>query len=64
MSERSSSASPTTSSPSAATSLALNSSKIERCTNSREPAVHDWPWRAKRIALMTCATVASSHESG
>ena len=45
-------------------SLAVKSSKTSRCTYRREPAVQDWPWRANRIAAITCCTVASSLESG
>ncbi len=64
MSEASSSASPTTISPSAVPSFAVKSSKTSRWTYRREPAVQDWPWRANRIAAITCCTVASSLESG
>ena len=64
MSVVSSSGSPIFKAASFSLSFARKDSTIERWRNSRDPAVHDWPWRVIRIPAITPSTVLSSSASG
>jgi hypothetical protein len=35
-----------------------------RCTNSRDPAVQDWPWRKNRMPAITPSATQPSSASG
>jgi hypothetical protein len=64
MSFVSSSGSPTRSCDSLLVSFATNESTMVRCTNSRDPAVQDCPWRKKRMPAITPSATQSSSASG
>ena len=64
MSDASSIGSPTFIAATLAANFDMNESKIDLCTNSRDPAVQDWPWRKKRMPIIAASTAQSSSASG